>query len=191
LPIKVIAGLGNDDKKYRHTLHNIGFLAVDALAERLDLSWLERDDFRAARSSLPHAGAGFALVKARTYMNVCGSALAKAVKKANAQPEEFLVVVDDFALPWGRLRLRRSGSAGGHNGLKSLIDSLGTDQFPRLRVGVGPVPPGADPADFVLNHESPARLEDLASKAAEALEAVLEAGLEKAMNRINAPELAE
>ncbi|MGQ0645322.1 MAG: aminoacyl-tRNA hydrolase [Elusimicrobiota bacterium] len=178
--IRVAAGLGNPGAAYRNTPHNIGFHALDAWAAASRWEWRERDDW------LWTDAGGPVLVKPQTYMNVSGPAVREALRKRNASPEELLVVCDDFALPWGRLRIRRSGSSGGHNGLQSVTDALGSTDFPRLRVGVGPVPPGMDPKDFVLKKKAPKEMVALAEAAAEALKAVFEQGLEKAMNKFNA-----
>jgi PTH1 family peptidyl-tRNA hydrolase len=182
-PIRLIAGLGNDDRSYHLTFHNAGFWAVDVLAERRGWDWREKKLFFSA-------GDGpLSLAKARSYMNSCGPNLKEALLKAGGNPAEMLVVSDDFMLPEGRLRLRRGGSSGGHNGFKSLIDALGTDDFPRLRIGVGPVPPGVDPADYVLKKVPASRMNALAIKAADAVEACLTDGIEKAMNRFNAKDV--
>lgn len=182
MTIKLVAALGNPGAAYALTPHNIGFHVVDLCAERENLSWKETPDFQSA--ALPLDAAFF--IKPKTFMNVSGPVVKKALSRAGAKLEELLVVCDDFALPWGRLRLRRSGSAGGHNGLKSLIEALGSTDFARLRVGVGPVPEAADPKDYVLKKQSRARIEDLAARAAEAVAACLTEGLEPAMNRFNA-----
>ncbi len=182
--LRVVVGLGNDEPAYRFTPHNIGFWAVELLAVRLQFNRREKKEYVLFR---PPSDAGdLSLVQAHSLMNVCGPKIRKALEDLKAKGGEFLVVCDDFALPWGRLRFRRSGSSGGHNGLKSVIEALGTPDFPRLRVGVGPVPDGMDPKDFVLKKQSAGRLKDLADKAAEALQAALTDGLEAAMNRFNA-----
>src|SRR5262249_23432745 len=127
-------------------------------------------------------------IKPRAFMNNSGPAVKRAMEKwcANVGAPGVLVVSDDFALPWGRLRLRRSGSAGGHNGLKSVIESLGSQDFPRLRVGVGPVPEHMDAKEYVLKHKPLPLMTALAESAASALDFVLSHGLESAMNRFNA-----
>jgi PTH1 family peptidyl-tRNA hydrolase len=176
----LVAGLGNDEHRYRGTPHNIGFAAMDALAERWGVDWGSEKGicWMAVRGDTR-------LMKPRGYMNLSGNAVRWAVDYWKIPAASVIVVCDDFALPWGRLRLRRQGSAGGHNGLKSVIGCLGTDVFPRLRVGVGPVPPGWDSKDFVL-HPAPAdRFHELAELASLAVEACLTEGLEAAMNRFN------
>lgn len=184
MPIKLVVGLGNDDRKYLLTPHNIGFRVVDVLAERLEYRAAEKREYAAYRPEQD----GALLAKPHSLMNVSGPKVQAAARDANAKPEEVLVVCDDFAIPWGRLRFRHKGSSGGHNGLESVIESLGTQDFPRLRIGVGPVPENVDPKDFVLRPQSKARMEELAAKAADGLRAALEEGLEPAMNKFNAAE---
>ena len=178
--IRLIAGLGNDDRAYRQTFHNVGSRAVELFAEKRRWEWREKKLFYAAGDGT------LSLARPRSYMNVCGPHVKDALLKEGGDPGTLLVVVDDFMLPEGKLRFRRSGSSGGHNGLKSIIEALGTDGFPRLRIGVGPVPPGVDPADYVLHRVSASRLDALAAKAADALDICLAEDLEKAMNKINA-----
>jgi peptidyl-tRNA hydrolase, PTH1 family len=177
--IRLIAGLGNDDRGYHLTFHNVGFHAVDAFASRRGWEWRRSKSFFMAEEG------NIALAKARSYMNVCGPSIKDALLKAGGDPASLLVVVDDFMLPEGTLRIRREGSSGGHNGLKSIIETLGTESFARVRIGVGPVPPGMDPADYVLKHVSADRLKAPAEKAADAIEACLSEGIEKAMNVFN------
>ena len=185
MTIRLIAGLGNDDRSYLQTFHNVGSRAVELFAERRRWNWREKKMYYAAGDG------NLSLARSRSYMNVCGPHVAEALGgvAASRRPgvaASLLVVVDDFMLPEGKLRFRRGGSSGGHNGLKSIIETLGTEEFPRLRIGVGPVPPGVDPADYVLHRVSAARLDELAAKAADALEFCLAEDLEKAMNKINA-----
>jgi PTH1 family peptidyl-tRNA hydrolase len=176
--IRLVIGLGNDSEKYKHTLHNIGFLTVDSLGT----DQISGDpDFVFSKMS----SSDVRLIKACSLMNVCGSPIAAALRWFKVAPQDILVVVDEFALPWGRLRFRLSGSAGGHNGMKSVIEALGTEDFPRLRVGVGPVPERIDSADFVLKKRGEKELIPLAQKAAEAVQVAVSDGLEKAMNQFN------
>ncbi|MCG3205397.1 MAG: Peptidyl-tRNA hydrolase [Elusimicrobia bacterium] len=122
------------------------------------------------------------------FMNESGGPLKKLMMADHMKPDEIVVVVDDFMIPFGTLRLRPGGSSGGHNGLKSIIESLGTDQFPRLRIGVGPVPPGEDPADYVLkkfSREEQIQLSKLFSHAKDGLDLMVSQGVEKAMNATN------
>ena len=131
---------------------------------------------RETKACAVYSGGGATLAMPHSYMNVCGPYIKDALMKAGGDPAALLVVSDDFMLPEGRLRFRREGSAGGHNGLKSVIEALGTDAFPRLRIGVGPVPEGMDPADYVLKRVAASRMEALAAKAADALEMCLAEG---------------
>lgn len=176
---RLIVGLGNDGPSYHNTFHNVGFRVLDLLAARRHWDWRERKMYHAAD------GPGLLLAKPRSFMNTCGPHVKEALLKAGGEISGLLVVVDDFMLPEGKLRLRREGSSGGHNGLKSLFAALGTEAVPRLRVGVGPVPPGMDPADYVLKRVSSSRLESVADKAAAAAELCLSDGLDKAMNVVN------
>lgn len=178
---RLIIGLGNYSSGYEYTPHNIGFHAVDRLAEKLNGSWREQEEYLSAPLE-----DRLVLLKPNSYMNVSGAAVHRAGRKWNAAPSAMLLICDDFALPWGRLRFRRSGSAGGHNGLKSVIESLGSLEFPRLRIGVGPVPPGTDPKDFVLKRQPKDLILALAEKASEALIVAAREGVEAAMNRFNA-----
>ncbi len=187
----VVVGLGNPGEEYAKTRHNVGFDVVDLLAKRWGTSF-ERSNLLTglvATASPSGAPAGrVRLVKPTTYMNLCGPALVRALKVFEAPPEAALVVVDDFMLDFARLRFRAEGSSGGHNGLKSIEGSLGTRTYPRLRIGVGPVPAGRDPADFVLsryNAEERKELPFLIETAADAVEVWLKEGLAKAMDRYN------
>jgi PTH1 family peptidyl-tRNA hydrolase len=178
---RLVIGLGNDDEKYGRTPHNVGFLCLEILAREAGGGWRDRDAVAWAQLG------DIRLVKAHSFMNVCGPPLRRAADFWKVPLKDVLVVVDDFALPWGKLRLRPGGSAGGHNGLASVIEVFGTTEFPRLRVGVGPVPEGMDPADFVLRKQPEGALAELAKSAAEAVRHIADVGLETAMNRVNAP----
>lgn len=180
MSLRLVVGLGNDEKKYDLTPHNIGFQALDALAARHRLEWKEeKGQVRGAKWG------DVRLAKPLTFMNVSGPAVQWAAGWWRVTPLETLLVCDDFALPWGRLRFRRQGSDGGHNGLDSVITALGTQEIPRLRVGVGPVPEGMDPKDYVLKRMSADAVHELARRASEAVEAALTEGLDVAMNRFN------
>ncbi len=183
----VVVGLGNPGEEYAKTRHNIGFEVVDLLAERWGASF-ERSNLLTGlvATAVPR---GFPverirLVKPTTYMNLCGPAYTRATKVFEAEVDGALVVLDDFALDFGRLRLRAEGSSGGHNGLKSIEGSLGTKTYPRLRIGIGPVPSGRDPADFVLARYNAAERKELpfvVQAAADAVETWLKLGMAKAM----------
>jgi PTH1 family peptidyl-tRNA hydrolase len=180
--LAAVLGLGNPGDQYSGTRHNIGKNTVIGLIERLGLG-LEagRGEFVFARDP----NSDLILAHNTTYMNLSGISAVDIVDGFELRPDELLVVCDDFNLPFGSLRIRRSGSDGGHNGLNSIIAQLGTEEFPRLRIGIGPVPEGVDAADFVLS-EFPARerehLKEMAAAAGEALLAVFRDGLDRAMS---------
>ena len=184
----LIVGLGNPGEKYERTRHNVGFLVVDALAERLGVP-VQKLKHRALTNTVRLAGQKALLMKPVTFMNLSGEAVGDAARFYKLPPERVLVISDDTALPLGKLRLRKGGSAGGHNGLKSIIQHLGTDQFPRLRLGVGEKPrPDYDMADWVLGRlqgEDWKAMEAAVDRAADAVEHVLSHGVDDAMNRFN------
>lgn len=187
--VSLVVGLGNPGRRYRETRHNVGFLVVEALRGRAG----GPDEREAAHSALWGAaveGRNVVLARPLVFMNRSGAAVRALAEKQGASPAEVLVVCDDFHLDFGDLRLRRSGSHGGHNGMRSIIAALGTQEFPRLRIGIGAAPEGEDPADFVLERFAPderARLGDVVARAADCVETVLQAGLEAGMNRYNRP----
>ena len=146
--IKLIAGLGNPGAEYALTRHNLGFMLVEMFARERSLSW--KTHGRVARIAEDHS-AGLLLLEPQTFMNNSGEAVALLAHENNLTPEQLLVISDDFSLPLGTVRLRRGGSAGGHNGLNSVISHLGTQEFPRLRLGMGPLPQEADVSQFVLS----------------------------------------
>ena len=183
-----VLGLGNPGRRYARTRHNLGFMVVDELAARTGASFRnEADHYELAATEL--AGTSVLLVKPNTYVNRSGSAARALLAAHRLLPPQLLVVVDDVYLPFGRLRLRPSGSAGGHNGLISIETELGTREFPRLRVGVGAPDAGEGLADHVLatfTADEKKRLPDCVARAADAVERVLELGVEAARPRINA-----
>lgn len=186
--MKIVAGLGNPGPEYDQTRHNVGWWAVDRLAYDWDFGGFVREG-RCLVSGGRVRGEDVLLVKPTTYMNRSGPALVGVLAGSDVDPTaDLLVVVDDAALEVGRLRLRGSGSAGGHNGLKSLVSVLGTDAFARLRIGVGKPPAGEDLAEWVLA-PMPDEDEDvvvgLLPSLAEGVEVWIEEGHEAAMNRIN------
>ncbi|KMQ52907.1 Peptidyl-tRNA hydrolase [Chitinispirillum alkaliphilum] len=184
---KLIVGLGNPGKEYLNTRHNVGFKLVDALAEQMTY---RSDSQMCSSSCVTGSLAGFdqvVLVKPLTYMNRSGEALSACMNLYNLPLSDCLVVVDDFNLPLGSFRFRKGGSHGGHNGLKSISAFVGS-QFPRLRVGIGPLPQGTDIISFVLGEFSDPELLHLKRVIYTAKEAVIysmENGLEKAMNKYN------
>jgi peptidyl-tRNA hydrolase, PTH1 family len=183
----LIVGLGNPGFEYAWTPHNLGFLVIDRLAERAGAR-IERPEAKSYIGKARIAGRDVVLAKPQTYMNLSGLAVRDLAQRVEAAPAETLVIVDEVALPWGNLRLRERGSAGGHNGLKSIIGALGTDEFLRLRLGIRPEHPVADLSAYVLHPMRKAELEaaaEMVDAAAEAVECVLSAGIKPAMNRFN------
>ena len=191
--MKLIVGLGNPGPRYRGTVHNVGFDVVDEVAGRRRVSF-EAAPADALMARLRDVDGGALLVKPLTFMNVSGDAVGALQRYFRVPVEDVLVVVDDVALPAGRLRVRRSGSAGGHNGLKSIIACLGTDGFARLRVGVGRGDPRRDLSDHVLSRvtgELRETLVEATTKAADAAELFLTAPIEELMKRFNAAPKSE
>ena len=184
----MIVGLGNPGKDYEKTRHNVGFRSTDLLAGLLKTK-IDRLKFKALTRMVNYNGMKVLLVQPQTYMNASGAAVSALATYYKVSPERILVIFDDISLPVGRIRIRRDGSAGGHNGIKSIIQSLGTDQFPRVKVGVGAKPhPDYDLADWVLSKFSAQEEKDLApalENAAKAALMVLDQGTEKAASAYN------
>ncbi|HIY06059.1 MAG TPA: aminoacyl-tRNA hydrolase [Candidatus Evtepia faecigallinarum] len=184
----LVVGLGNPGPKYEWTRHNVGFLVIDQLADRADIP-VQKLKFQALTNTALIGGQSVLLMKPTTYMNLSGQAVGQAARFYKIPPERVLVISDDVALPQGKLRIRRSGSAGGHNGLKDIIAHLGGDQFPRVKVGVGGKPhPDSDMADWVLSTFTGAdrkAMEETIDRAADAVTCLLEQGVDKAMSKFN------
>ena len=184
----LLVGLGNPGEKYENTRHNVGFQVIDELAERQGKP-VQRLKFKALTALLTISGEKVLVMKPVTYMNLSGEAVRPAADFYKIPPERILVVSDDVALPAGRLRIRAKGSAGGHNGLKNIIQHLGTDQFPRIRIGVGEKPsPDYDLADWVLGRpqgEDRQAVDAAIRRAADAVECILAQGLERGMGKFN------
>lgn len=180
--------LGNPGDSYENTRHNAGFLVADEVAGRQNVP-IQRLKFRALTNTVTLGGHKVLLMKPVTYMNLSGEAVQEAAAFYKVPPERILVVSDEVALPPGRLRVRKGGSAGGHNGLKNIIAHLGTDQFPRIRVGVGQKPhPDYDMADWVLGKlqgEDKKAVDGAVKRAADAVECLIAEGPDKAMNQFN------
>jgi len=190
VPSKIVVGLGNPGLQYAHTRHNIGWMVVDRLADRAGWAGRARNRDAAASVGGRFKGLDFLLVKPMTFMNESGIAVRKILARERAPLPDMLVVVDDFSLPFGKLRFREGGGPGGHNGLRSIIDELGTERFSRLRVGIGA--PGRGFVDHVLSTFDPdekIRLDELLDAAADAVEAWAHEGVNRAANRHNAFEL--
>ena len=184
----LVVGLGNPGARYESTRHNMGFLALDRLAEREKLRF-NKLRFRAWTAEWKPGEDKVLVMKPQTYMNLSGESVGAAARFYKIPADHILVVSDDIALPVGKLRLRAAGSAGGHNGLKNIIRHLGSDRFPRIKVGVG-MPQNAeyDIADWVTGMpmgEEQKILLDALDRAAQAIPAVITLGMDKAMNRFN------
>ena len=184
----MIVGLGNPGREYEKTRHNVGFRVTDLLAQQMKVK-IDRLKFKALTRMVNHKGQKLLLVQPQTYMNLSGAAVSALATFYKVKPERILVIFDDISLPVGRIRIRKDGSAGGHNGIKSIIQSLGTEQFPRVKVGVGAKPhPDYDLADWVLSKFSAQEEKDLApamENAAAATLILLEQGIEKAASAYN------
>nr|WP_296267065.1 aminoacyl-tRNA hydrolase [uncultured Merdimonas sp.] len=184
----IIAGLGNPTSQYEGTRHNVGFEVIDTLADKYNIA-VETRKSRALIGKGIIGGQKVILAKPQTYMNLSGESIGALVSYYKADEEqELLVIYDDISLDVGQLRIRRKGSAGGHNGIKNIIRHLGTDVFPRIKIGVGEKPKGYDLADYVLGHfsrEERLSMEEGYQKAAEAVEMIVRGELDAAMNMYN------
>lgn len=184
----IIVGLGNPTKQYENTRHNVGFEVIDRLADRHGIDISEKKH-RAYCGKGRIAGEQVLLVKPQTYMNLSGESVKSAVDFYKCDPsEELIIICDDINLEVGQLRVRKKGSAGGHNGLKNIISHLHTEEFMRVRVGVGNKPQEYDLADFVLGHFSKSEREEMdeaEKEAADAIETILAETMEQAMNLYN------
>ena len=184
----LVVGLGNPGDKYENTRHNVGFLTIDHIAEEQRVP-VQKLKYRALTNTVELGGAKALLMKPVTYMNLSGEAVGEAARFYKIPADHVLVISDDVSLPLGKLRIRKGGSAGGHNGLKNIIQHLGTDQFPRVRVGVGQKPhPDYDLADWVLGKfqgEDKKVMDEAVRRAADAVECILKEGADRAMNRFN------
>lgn len=189
--MKLIVGLGNPGRDYEGTRHNAGFMAVDRLASRHAAGAVARGRFHAAVVEARVGDEPCLLMKPATYMNRSGAAVAEAVGFYKLQPaSDLLVIVDDVALPCGTVRIRPGGGAGGHNGLTDVQRALGTQAWPRCRIGIDPAPEFMNQADYVLGRfsdEQWALVAPAIDRAADAAEVFVRTGLDAAMNRFNAP----
>jgi len=185
--MRLIVGLGNPGIEYAWTPHNLGFLLVDALAEDAGIR-VTRPEAKSLVGLGQIAGQEVVLAKPQTMMNLSGMAVRELLSRAECQPSELIVLCDDIALPWGMLRIRERGTAGGHNGLKSVIGSIGTMEFVRVRLGVKPEEMRGDLKEYVLRQirrdEEDLVAEEI-EQGAEAVRAILAEGTQSAMNRFN------
>lgn len=185
--MKLIAGLGNPGESYANTPHNVGFDVVDVLAKRLEAGWKNSSGFHARVARTAYAGETLMLVKPQTFMNLSGTSVIPLLRYYGGDPADLTVVLDDADLPLGRLRIRASGSSGGHRGLASVIETLGTEAFSRVRLGVGREERGGL-VGHVLGKFDEARLNVVRATVEAASEAVLcliAHGLNESMNRYN------
>ena len=185
--MKAIIGLGNPGMKYAGTRHNIGFDAVTAIAEKYNLS-INNKKFKGVYADGHIAGEKVLLVQPQTFMNLSGECVREVADFYKLNPDEIIIICDDINLDVGRLRIRKKGSAGGHNGLKNIIAHLGTEEFPRIRVGVGEKTEGWDLADYVLarfDKDSEPVIREALANVVGAVETWISEGIDAAMNRYN------
>lgn len=185
--MKLVIGLGNPGKKYERTRHNVGFLVVDHIASQTEVK-VRTKRCNALVGEWSSRGEKIVLAKPQVYMNRSGEAVKALIRELHASPEDIVVVYDDLDLPFGRIRIRSKGSAGGHRGVASVIDSLAGARFDRVRVGIGRPPAGMDSADYVLepfSAEEAAALDDVVSRAAQAVTCLLHDGSQRAMAQFN------
>ena len=184
----IIAGLGNPTDQYKGTRHNVGFMVLDKLAEESRIT-VNQHKFKALTGAGFLGGQRVLLMKPLTYMNLSGESIGGLVDYFKIDEEQDLIVIyDDISLPPGQIRIRKKGSAGGHNGIKNIIAHLGTQVFPRIKVGVGEKPKKYDLADYVLSHFTKAEREEMEEgyqKAIQAVEKILAGEMEAAMNEFN------
>ena len=185
--MKIVAGLGNPGAQYANTPHSVGFETLDALAAAAGVAWEEKRQFKCLMTTVSVGGERVLLVKPQTFMNLSGESVAPVVKYHNATAADLLVVHDDIDLALGRMRIRRGGSCGGHNGVRNIIERLGTQDFTRLKLGVGK--DKSNVIGFVLGKFSPdaRKVMDLVvAEAVKAVAAVVSQGPDRAMNAFNA-----
>lgn len=182
----IIAGLGNPGRKYENTRHNIGFIALDLLAERNDIK-INKIKHKALVGEGRIFGQKVLLVKPQTYMNLSGQSLREVMAYYKEDMEKLVVIYDDIDIPMGTVRIRKKGSAGTHNGMRSVVQCLSSDQFPRIRIGLGDGRKG-ELKDFVIggfSKEEKEPLEEAVTRAVLAAECIVEKGIDKAMNEYN------
>jgi PTH1 family peptidyl-tRNA hydrolase len=185
--VKLVIGLGNPGKKYARSRHNIGFVVVDHIARQNEIKVMAKR-CGALIGDWFGRGEKVVLAKPQLYMNRSGESVKGLIRELHVRPEDIIVVYDDLDLPFGRIRIRSRGSAGGHRGVASVIDSLAGASFDRVRVGIGRPPVGVDPADYVLEDFSPqevAELDDVVARASAAVICLLQDGSQRAMAQFN------
>jgi PTH1 family peptidyl-tRNA hydrolase len=183
----MIAGLGNPGRRYAKTRHNIGFRVLDVLASRRNIPWKERKGFATIGSQI-RGETRVLLVKPQTYMNRSGEPVAEMLDEARATTESLVVVHDDMDLPFETVKLKRGGGSGGHRGIESILEELGSDRFLHVKMGIGRPAAEQEPEDYVLGafpDEEAERLPQFLVRGADALECVLEQGIDRAMNLFN------
>jgi len=183
----LVVGLGNPGDEYAATRHNAGFMVVDRLARAWGVE-LRGRLFKSRTALARRAGEDVLLAEPKTYMNLSGTAVRAAIEGKGIGPDRLVVVYDDLDIPLGEIRVRKTGRPGTHKGMISIVSEIGSVEFPRIRVGIGPLPGGRDAADYVLEPFRKAERADLGlglDQAAEALEMVLDGDIEKAMTRFN------
>ena len=184
----LVVGLGNPDKKYRNTRHNTGFIAVDYMAKQLGVE-IGKKKFDSLTAETVIAGEKVLLMKPQTYMNLSGVAVEKAASFYKIPPENVIIIFDDISLPVGKLRIRRKGTHGGHNGIRSIIDYLQSENFPRIKAGIGERPnPNYDLADWVLStfkEDELKGIEEVASHCLDIVKFIIEGKIEQAMSKYN------
>ena len=187
----LIVGLGNPGKQYERTRHNCGFRALDVIAQKLGCK-IDKGKFQGLYGQVTYGGGKLFLLKPQTFMNLSGRSVLQLSAYYNVPPQRIIVLFDDISLPPGRLRIRGDGSAGGHNGIKSIIQELGSQEFPRVKIGVGAKPhPEQDLADWVLSTFSAAEEKNLQfalENAADAALCIIDKGIYEAANRFNGSE---
>lgn len=186
-PEWLVVGLGNPGRQYACTPHNLGFLVLDTIAAKSGIRWLPSKALALVGRG-PLAGVEVVLAKPQTYMNASGAAVRDLLEHYGIETERLVVITDDIMLPWGTVRIRQQGSAGGHHGLASVIAAVGTDRFVRLRIGIGPLPPGDDLTRYVLrpmDELQRQQAQEGIEQAVAALEWLLRHGPAAAMSRFN------
>ena len=184
--MKIVVGLGNPGAQYANTPHSVGFEAVDRIAAEIGATWEEKRQFKCLLCRGTFAGLPVMLVKPQTYMNLSGESVAPVVKYNNATAADLLVIQDDIDLPVGRMRIRKGGSCGGHNGIRNVIERLGTPDFTRLKLGVG-----KDRSDVIahvlgkFDPETRRTMDTVVAEAVKAAAAILKDGADRAMNAYN------